>query len=867
MIAGVVMPDSNDKSRFDVVVRGSSWSLKARSPADAKKWVWSLMESKKWMLDRSKEKGGAGTSGGVGTGSKGDVAGGEGDEDVWDAESEAETEVGAGVSKDSLGVPTSGERRGSVEGRASFSSVAEGGVVASHGSSATSIDVPGSPAVERKAAAETAEKEKEVQTTMTGDFRTLQYLLNVQMDVQQRVVEAVVSVLQEREKERIKAGGPIRKSMDSVESDKAGSLLHDVDLSNLPSLLESSAKHVQDTMGRLVSLAEGREKMWQRRWKKELESRRRWEEVVKKVVGIEGLVGQEGGKEGDGGAAGLRSSLDTLPSETGGPGERNQDLDADEFEEEEGGDDVFYDAEEAGASSAGAASTHSGFVEAAFGFDQMDEVPEDRASLDVRRTKSTKSVSATPPPATPVSIPSSSALLTTAGSEGLIISPKELERSLKGYKTPYRTKLPIDPTKPKPALAVWSFLKSAIGKDLSKVTLPVFFNEPSSMLQRMCEDIEYIELLSLAARVGCKGSLGAGKDGDGKFRGVEPARRAAEFLGIGLEALEGLEGEEASLVRVLFVGAYAMSNYSSTVGRCNKPFNPMLGETYELVREDKECRYLSEQVCHHPPISACYCDSPTYTFWTEVNVKSKFWGKSLELHPLGTCHVRLPLPSTSSSSSSSFSDIETEHYSWKKVTTAVNNLIVGKLEIDHYGDMRVRNWRTGEECVITFKPKAPGGGGWFGGGGKKSDAEDGGGGDITGVVKDAQGNVRWELKGKWDSELVAKPVGKGADRVREKLKTPQIRVWKKFAMPERAEENFNFTEFAVMMNECGDELRRVLPPTDSRLRPDQVAMERGEWELANSGKEKLEILQRKRRTRFVEEYERNGRASGPTVRD
>lgn len=94
------------------------------------------------------------------------------------------------------------------------------------------------------------------------------------------------------------------------------------------------------------------------------------------------------------------------------------------------------------------------------------------------------------------------------------------------------------------------------------------------MLQRMCEDVEYIELLSLAANVGTGSKLVDQK---------HPAAVAAEERKWDLKELQGLEGEEASLMRLMLVAAYAMSNYSSTVGRTSKPFNPMLGETYELV--------------------------------------------------------------------------------------------------------------------------------------------------------------------------------------------------------------------------------------------------------------------------------------------
>jgi hypothetical protein len=37
----------------------------------------------------------------------------------------------------------------------------------------------------------------------------------------------------------------------------------------------------------------------------------------------------------------------------------------------------------------------------------------------------------------------------------------------------------------RPSTSLWSVLKHSIGKDLTKISFPVFFNEPTSMLQRM----------------------------------------------------------------------------------------------------------------------------------------------------------------------------------------------------------------------------------------------------------------------------------------------------------------------------------------------------------------------------------------------
>ena len=47
-----------------------------------------------------------------------------------------------------------------------------------------------------------------------------------------------------------------------------------------------------------------------------------------------------------------------------------------------------------------------------------------------------------------------------------------------------RTKLPIEKDT-RPPTSLWSVLKHSIGKDLTKISFPVFFNEPTSMLQRM----------------------------------------------------------------------------------------------------------------------------------------------------------------------------------------------------------------------------------------------------------------------------------------------------------------------------------------------------------------------------------------------
>jgi len=65
-------------------------------------------------------------------------------------------------------------------------------------------------------------------------------------------------------------------------------------------------------------------------------------------------------------------------------------------------------------------------------------------------------------------------------------------------------------------IGIMSILYNNIGKDLSRISMPVALNEPLSLLQRVSEELEYSELLDVAnltedpyeRMVGSRGSRG-----------------------------------------------------------------------------------------------------------------------------------------------------------------------------------------------------------------------------------------------------------------------------------------------------------------------------------------------------------------------
>lgn len=83
-------------------------------------------------------------------------------------------------------------------------------------------------------------------------------------------------------------------------------------------------------------------------------------------------------------------------------------------------------------------------------------------------------------------------------------SDREVGLEIKAIDYPYikrRDNLPEPKEKEKP-VGLWSIIKDNIGKDLSGVCLPVYFNEPLSSLQKCFEDLEYSYLVDRALEWG-----------------------------------------------------------------------------------------------------------------------------------------------------------------------------------------------------------------------------------------------------------------------------------------------------------------------------------------------------------------------------
>lgn len=354
-----------------------------------------------------------------------------------------------------------------------------------------------------------------------------------------------------------------------------------------------------------------------------------------------------------------------------------------------------------------------------------------------------------------------------------------------------RVRRAVIPPKPNYSLNLWSIMKNCIGKDLSKIPMPVNFSEPLSMLQRLTEEFEYADCLDRAAAC------------------------------------------EDSAEQLVHVAAFTISAYSTTINRTTKPFNPLLGETYECDRtDDLGWKSFAEQVSHHPPTASQFTEGNGWTMWQEFTMGSKFRGKYLQIIPLGIAHLVFKKSGN--------------HYTWRKVTTTVHNIIVGKLWVDNHGEMDISNHRNGDKCHLKYSAYS-----YFS---REIPRK------VTGVVADKEGNAKWVLTGTWDKRMEAAKVVHidESNKGKPVFETgAHVCIWEKRPLPPGSDRMYNFTSLAITLNEPEE----GVAPTDSRLRPDQRAMEEGRWDDANKLKQELEEKQRaarKKREAEMEEASKRG---------
>lgn len=234
---------------------------------------------------------------------------------------------------------------------------------------------------------------------------------------------------------------------------------------------------------------------------------------------------------------------------------------------------------------------------------------------------------------------------------------------------------------------VLRMLKDLIGKDLSKFSMPVFINEPTSLLQKPAEFSFYTNYLTKAAVH------------------HDPVNRMA------------------------FVALSLMSGFFTVPKRMGKPFNPLLGETYELVAPD--FRYFSEQVSHHPPIACYTLEGLNYEVQRQFETVQQFTGKSVKIYDKNKQKVYLSMPCGMR-----------ETYLSKEPMMVVGNLFVGTTYVEPQGPSDITCADTNLTCSVEYKART----GWI----LKQENEN----YVSAFIKDQYGTKLYKIEGQYIKELI-----------------------------------------------------------------------------------------------------------------
>lgn len=337
------------------------------------------------------------------------------------------------------------------------------------------------------------------------------------------------------------------------------------------------------------------------------------------------------------------------------------------------------------------------------------------------------------------------------------------------YNGEFHPRMDIKPAAAEPPSLI-SILRKGVGKDLTNMSMPITTNEPLSFLQTYAENFEYCGLINDAIN--------------------SPIENGERILKIATFAITFL------------------SSYKDKVRSIRKPFNPLLGETFELVRPDLDIRLITEKVIHKPFIMAAHVDSKKWYISQSICPQQKFYGKTAELSVDGTLKLM-------------FRDSD-ESYEWNQPNTILRNIVslTGEKYHEPVDSITIKS-NTGLKCVVSFISEN---GRFTSGRSEKVELK---------VYSDKKGQKPLPLTahGSW-TESIKFNNGKQIWHIHDQLK--------------HHEKKYGFTKFACNLNYI-DEPHVNCAPTDSRRRPDQKLYEDGKVDQAGHLKLKLEEDQRLRR--------------------
>lgn len=139
--------------------------------------------------------------------------------------------------------------------------------------------------------------------------------------------------------------------------------------------------------------------------------------------------------------------------------------------------------------------------------------------------------------------------------------------------------------------------------------------------------------------------------------------------------------------RMRYVVAFVVAGLSKQIG-ANKPFNPILGETFQAKYGKQRVQVCMEQISHHPPISSWEVrdEAGTFTFIGNANWAASTRGNSVKGWQTGTNQITF----------------HTDHarISWELPSLLIKGIMWGERVLKYQGELTFRDDTNGVVCKV-----------------------------------------------------------------------------------------------------------------------------------------------------------------------
>ena len=316
-----------------------------------------------------------------------------------------------------------------------------------------------------------------------------------------------------------------------------------------------------------------------------------------------------------------------------------------------------------------------------------------------------------------------------------------------------------------------NIIKEMITTFTKKQSAPVYFNEPISMTQKQCEKFFYLDLLTTASKQ-----------------------------------------ENNKPLQMCYISAFIIGEIFTNLNRFLKPFNPILGETFEYFENVKKFRYYSENVKHKPQITAFIGETPDFTYYgdTSSDTSFKFLKGSLDL----TFKNKINIIFKNSNN----------HYVYNRPIISVKGLMKPPMYSDYYGTTIIQDVNDNNiKLELNFIEQS-----WtqniLGG--------------FEGKAYSAEDQVEYLIGGNWQEEIYI--TDKDGNN-----KEVLLSLNKNYTYLKNNLENYCLPIYSCNLNNLDKKLINSLPKNDSRFRQDIRLLEEGDIKKAQIYKASYEEKQRK----------------------